>query len=389
MTTTLLNTVAEIGPLLAQHTEEEAQQRRLSRPVFNALAEAGFHKLFLPKSLGGLEVDPLTAAKLVEEVASYNTAAGWSLMVGNTTTWWSARLTDEGAEEVFRNNPGFLAGTIHPPMMAVAVDGGFRITGRSPLASNVHEAKYIFTSALIFENNQPKFTNGMPEVIGAYMKADDCDIIDTWHTLGMKATDSNDIVAENVFVPNHLYFRLMPDYIPNQYYEGPLYKYAPIGASVTCLIAPIALAVASNAIKELKALAAKKVPMGSQVSIRERGTVQRKLGIAEAQVQSSRAYLHTSISTCWNKVLSGEKLSLEDKAGLLLAATHTNQSCLSAIDAVYSAAGTSAIYTRNKMSQYFTDAQVIRQHGFVNDSRYETVGQVYMGMQPDLGLLGF
>src|SRR5262245_17085199 len=132
MTTTLLHTVAEIGPLLGQHTEEEMQQRRLSRPVFNALAEAGLHKLFLPKSLGGLEVDPLTAAKLVEEVASYNTAAGWSLMVGNTTTWWSARMSDEGAEEVFSNNPAFLAGTIHPPMMAVAVDGGFRISGRSP-----------------------------------------------------------------------------------------------------------------------------------------------------------------------------------------------------------------------------------------------------------------
>src|ERR1700754_3983801 len=112
MTTTLLNTIAEIGPLLAQHTEEEAQPRRLSRPVFNALTEAGFHKLFLPKSLGGLEVDPLTAAKLTEEIASYNTAAGWSLMVGNTTTWWSARLNDEGAEEIFKNNPGFLAGTI-------------------------------------------------------------------------------------------------------------------------------------------------------------------------------------------------------------------------------------------------------------------------------------
>ena len=87
--------------------------------------------------------------------------------------------------------------------------------------------------------------------------------------------------------------------------------------------------------------------------------------------------------------MAGEQLSLEDKAGLLLAATHTNQSCFQAVDMMYSAAGTSGIYTKNKLAHYFTDAQVIRQHGFANDSRYETAAQVYLGLQPDLPVLPF
>jgi alkylation response protein AidB-like acyl-CoA dehydrogenase len=86
---------------------------------------------------------------------------------------------------------------------------------------------------------------------------------------------------------------------------------------------------------------------------------------------------------------SGQKLTNEDKAGLLLAATHTNQSCLQAVDLMYSAAGTTGIYTRNKLAHYFSDAQVIRQHGFANDSRYETAAQVYFGLQPDLPVLLF
>jgi alkylation response protein AidB-like acyl-CoA dehydrogenase len=158
---------------------------------------------------------------------------------------------------------------------------------------------------------------------------------------------------------------------------------------VACLIAPVALAVARNAIEELKSLAAKKVSFGSVAPLRERGVVQRKLGMAEAMVQSSRAYLYKTIRDCWNKTTVGEKLSLEEKAGLLLAATHTNQSCLQAIDLVYSAAGTTGIYTKNKLAHYFTDAQVIRQHGFANDSRYETAAQVYLNLQPDLPVLGF
>ena len=45
-------------------------------------------------------------------------------------------------------------------------------------------------------------------------------------------------------------------------------------------------------------------------------------------------------------------LTLEDKANLLLAATHANQSCFQAADLMYSAAGTSGIYMKNKLAQF-------------------------------------
>ena len=214
-------------------------------------------------------------------------------------------------------------------------------------------------------------------------------ILDTWYTLGMCATDSNDIEANDVFVPEHLSFPLAPVFEPNHYFQGPLYRFPAIGSGIACLIAPVALAVAQNAIGELKSLAERKVPFGSMVSIREKGTVQRKLGIAEALVQSSRAYLHQMISSCWSKVVEGTSISLEEKANVLLSATHTNQSCLQAIDLMYSAAGSSAIYSKNKLSRCLTNAQVIRQHGFANDSRYETAAQIHFGLMPDLPVVAF
>ena len=125
------------------------------------------------------------------------------------------------------------------------------------------------------------------------------------------------------------------------------------------------------------------------VTMRERGVVQRKLGRAEALVQSSRAFLHDTITKCWDRVTAGETISLEEKAGLLLAATHANQSCVEAIELVYTAAGTSGIYMKNKLAHYLTDAQVLRQHGFMNESRYETAGQIYFGLPPDLPLVQF
>src|ERR1043165_5373951 len=205
----LLEAASDIGPLINQNIEEEERNRRLSPPVFNKLREAGFHKLFLPASLGGLEVSPLTTAKLVEQIAGYNTAAGWSMMVANTSAWWCSRFSDKGIEGIFKNGSNTLiAGAVHPPMKATRVNGGYKINGRNPLASNIHEADWIFVTAFVMDGENIKMNNGMPEMIGVCMNADDCEIVDTWYTLGMKATDSNDVAAKDVFVPSHLSYPL-------------------------------------------------------------------------------------------------------------------------------------------------------------------------------------
>ena len=384
----LVQAAIELGPIISQNINEEENNGRLSATVVNALKEAGFYKLFLPKSLGGLETDPLTVAKIVEEVASHNTAAGWSLMVANTTLLMLSRIPEKGIEEIFSNNPdAFIAATVHPPMRATRVEGGYLINGRNPLVSNVHEAQWIMVLALVMEGGQPKMHDGHPEILGVYMNANDCQIIDTWQVIGMHATDSNDIEAKDVFVPDHRICSLMPEFNPGRHFAKPLYHFPAAGGNIACLLAPVTLAVARNAIHELKTIAGKKTPLGSMVPIRERGVIQRKLGMAEALVRSSRVYLHDTISKCWQRISSGETISLEEKAGLLLAAAHTNKSCVEAIELMYTAAGSSGIYKKNKLAHYLMDAQVLRQHGFMNESRYETAAQIFFGLPPDLPIV--
>ena len=49
---------------------------------------------------------------------------------------------------------------------------------------------------------------------------------------------------------------------------------------------------------------------------------------------------------------------------------------------MYSVAGTNGIYTRSPLERHFRDLQVLKQHGFASESRYEAVGQVYFGLPP-------
>ena len=381
----LLEAARAIGPIIREHAEEAERQRRLSPAVIQALAEAGFLGMYVPRSLGGLEVDPVTCARVVEEVSEFDSAAGWSIMVANAVAWWCARLPAEGSEELYAETPdAIIATAFHPPVQAAEVPGGYRLTGRAPLASNVHDASWLLLTALIMDGDQPRMADGAPEVIGAIFRVREAEIIDTWHSLGMRGTDSNDVAVTDVFVPVSRTFRFLPAFEPGAHYRGPLYRAPALGPALAAW-APVALAIARGAITEFYGLAQRKTPFASTTVLRERASAQAKVGQAEAVLRSARLLLYDALTEAWKRTLAGEPSSLEQKADLLMASVHAMNSAARSVELMYGAAGTSAIYAGCPLERHFRDIQVLKQHGFFSESRYETVGQVYLGLPPTWG----
>src|SRR5262245_1990797 len=182
----LIDVAKEIGPTLRQAGEEAEQQRRLPRKSLNALIGTGLHRMLLPKSLGGLEVDPVTCAQVIEEIAQFDTAAAWALQ-NNSGAWWSARLPDAGVEEIYGSNADtFMATAFYPLRNVFVVDGGYRLTGLAPLASIIHDSEWLLLTGMVMDGSGPKMVNGAPEIIGMVLRTSEAQIIDTWHTLGMR-----------------------------------------------------------------------------------------------------------------------------------------------------------------------------------------------------------
>ena len=152
-----------------------------------AMREAGLIRLSAPRSLGGLEAQPPTCAWVIEAVARFDSATGWAIMVANSVDWWCSRLPDEGAVIICNGLPAAVEAT--------AVDGGYRLRGRRPLASNIHDADWLMLTAELVTRD------GEPAVIGAILPAREAEIVDTWYSLGMRGTDSNDVAVDGVFVP--------------------------------------------------------------------------------------------------------------------------------------------------------------------------------------------
>ncbi|HEX6766537.1 MAG TPA: acyl-CoA dehydrogenase family protein, partial [Polyangiaceae bacterium] len=121
----------------------------------------------------------------------------------------------------------------------------------------------------------------------------------------------------------------------------------------------------------------------------ERGVAQARLGRAEAMLRSARAYVYETMADAWAKTQAGHSFSVEERANILLAAAHAVQASAEVTDLMFASAGSSSVFTRHPMERLFRDAQVIRQHGFVAASRYESAAQVLLGLETDLPLIHF
>src|SRR5262249_19168322 len=163
-----------------------------------------------------------------------------------------------------------------PPVEAQEVDGGFKLTGHRPLASFAHAARWILLTALVMDGNQPRMVHGMPAVIAAIMPAKDVDVHDTWHGLGLRGSESADGSVRDLFVPRAFTLPLAPQFEPNRHYGSALYRMPMLGATVLASISPVALAIARNAVDEVRALSSKRVPMASTVALRDRGVAQAR-----------------------------------------------------------------------------------------------------------------
>jgi alkylation response protein AidB-like acyl-CoA dehydrogenase len=385
----LLQAAQRLGPLICEHAAAAERNRRLSPEVIRALTDRGFFRLLTPRSLGGLEVDPITCSLVAETLAGFDSAAGWALQSGNVGAWWAARLPKEGTEEIYGRNPSAIeAGAFHPPQQAREAPGGYRVTGRAPLASTIHDAQWLFLTALVMDGDRPRLTDGTPHVVALVLRAGDVEIVDTWDSLGMRGTDSNDVVIHDVFVPTSRSFPLVTAFEPGPHHGGPLYRFPVIGGAFFT-IAPVPLAVARNAIGEVRNLVQQKTAFGFNRPLRERAVVQTTLARAEAMLRAARLLYYDTLERAWQRTVAGTPHTIQDKADLLLAAAHSTATAAEVADMMHRIGGTTGIYAASPLERHFRDAQTLRHHGFLSENRFEAVGQVYCGVVPEFMMLGF
>ena len=77
----------------------------------------------------------------------------------------------------------------------------------------------------------------------------------------------------------------------------------------------------------------------------------------------------------------GDSPSPQQAALSQLARTHAAQACAEAVDLMYAAAGSTALYATNRIARCFCDIHAVTQHRVVSALGWEQAGRAFLGME--------
>jgi alkylation response protein AidB-like acyl-CoA dehydrogenase len=373
----------ELAPRIRAAADAIEAGRRLPADLVAALAAAGIFRMCVPRSLGGGELEVVSMLETLEELARADGSAGWCAMIGATSGLVSAYLPDAFAREIYADPTLVTGGVFAPSGKAVAVEGGYEVSGRWAFASGGEHCAWLMGGCIVSANGAPRLlASGAPDPRMMLFPAAEVEVIDTWTVSGLRGTGSHDIRVAHAFVPAGRSVSLITD-PPRE--PGPLYRF-PIFGLLALGIAAVALGIARRALDELGALASGKTPSGSRRRLAERPVVQVQVSEAEAAVGAARAFLHDEVARAWDAACAGA-IALDQRARLRLAATHATTSAARAVDAMYNAGGGTAIYATSPLQRCFRDVHVVTQHMMVAPATYELVGRMLLGLDTDSAML--
>src|SRR5260370_13167399 len=206
----LVQAAAALQPELRSYREEIEREQRLPKALVKQLRAAGCYRMVIPRSLGGLQVDPLTYLRVVELLAEGAGSVGWNLANNSIGQLVTLGLPDEGVHEIYP--PGhdtILAGTAVPGGgQAVPVPGGYRVSGRWQFGSGCQESTWMLGSFQVIEDGKPRpHPNGSLYWRGVFARAEAEIVPGSWDVAGLRGTGSFDWTVEDVFLPER---RTMP-----------------------------------------------------------------------------------------------------------------------------------------------------------------------------------
>ena len=380
MSSSPLEAVRKLAPMIRTYAGDTEAQRALPAPVFEALADAGLFHMAFPRSMGGGEVDLPTYVQVIEELGKADASTGWVVNQCAIFATYAARMPRELARKLWMDTPrSVVANTPLASAQAVVVEGGYRVTGRQGFSTGCRNASWVASHAEIIDNGKVRMDRGHPETRYLFVPVAEAELLDTWQVRGMRGTGTHHFAVNDVFVPAD---RTVLSVTAPLMETGPLYQ-IPRTLEFASGDASVALGLARTCLTTFSDLAGAKTPRAMQSLLRDQSMTQVIVGQAEADLRSGRAFLHEAVREVWAQVTSGGTLTLDHRANLRIAATHAIRLAARIIDAVYSAAGATAVYESHLMQRHFQDIHVITQHLQSRLAHYEMVGRHWLGLPVD------
>jgi alkylation response protein AidB-like acyl-CoA dehydrogenase len=362
----LVERAKEVAAIADQHADEGDTQGQLSQPVVDALHRERLLAMWVPKALGGSELDVVSSLRVIEHLSYGDPSTGWVAMAASLAIGsGAAYLKDEAVDELFGGGRfPVIAGQGTRPGTAVPHDGGFRLSGSWSFASGIRHATHIHTLGLIEGTGEPRIF---------VLPVEQATLIDNWDVLGLRGTGSIDYRIDDVFVREaYTHFAVTEEARRG----GDLYRLGIIGFAVICH-SGWACGIGRRLLDEI----ANKVRSGIGRSGTQAASesFHEQYARAEATYRSARALVFEAWADVKETMGRGERLSVRQQTLIRLAMANITWACHDVSEFVYKMAGTLALRS-GTIQRLFRDMHAGTQHITSAPPVFRAVGRELAGL---------
>ncbi|HYC44966.1 MAG TPA: acyl-CoA dehydrogenase family protein [Burkholderiales bacterium] len=376
-----LSRAQSLIPLLREQAPKCEALRRLTPEVLDALHASGLFRYLQPKVWGGMELPFVAHYDIPEMLARGDISTAWVVvnLAGHhrSMTWWPRRAQ----EEVWAENPdaGIASGIAYQQGRGVPADGGIVLSGEWNFSSGTDHSDWSQLAAIVREGDKPV------DYVFCLLHRTQYEVIDDWHTLGMRATSSKTVRCKDVFVPAH---RVVSMYLAKpgghsfpglEEHRNPAYR-VPISALGGNGIGGCVIGNARAALETTTAWVKSRSTNYTGANMRDFQTVQLRVAQAGAQIDAAHLMLRNDCVEAERVVASGGTLDIETRLRYKRNTAYAVKLATEAVDSLHEMAGANGVYDRYALQRMFRDARAAAGHfSFSVDAQLPPWGLVALG----------
>lgn len=371
----LLDGLQAMVPDLRARGRDAEEAGRIPEETIQELAALGAFKAVVPKMYGGMEIDYPVIPQIFRILGRGCTSTAWCMGFLIYHNFQFAHFPKEAQDEVWGGRGYTMApGQVIPSGNAIAVDGGYKLTGRWGYATGIQHGDWMLLAAPV------EGRTDQPDIRRFYVPVSDCTILDTWHVSAMRATGSRDVEIDGAFVPEHRSISqdsLRSGTAPGlAFHTGPLWRMPLLTYMVFGAVGP--LIGAAEAMYELVADILK-TKVGAYSGDRQQGlmTQRVRMGRLRMELDAAIGLFENRIDFVWDRITGGGTLTLEERAEMRMVVSHIAKKCHEIVDELALAAGSRGTFIDSPIQRFHRDVNSLATHAIFE---YDHVASLFGGL---------
>lgn len=196
----------------------------LTPSTLSTILENEWLRIWIPEEYQGLDYSLSQGIELLQNLAEQDGSLGWAVTLCSGANYFARNISPSIAREIFSSKDVCFGGSGMISGTAQKINDGYLINGQWKYATGAPHLTHFTLNAQIVEDGIPLIDeNENPIFLSFFLNADQVEIIPTWNTMGLIATDSHDFTVndilvskENSFKYDHFYGNDILDRIPFQ-----------------------------------------------------------------------------------------------------------------------------------------------------------------------------